>query len=193
MTGKKNWWLTMATERALFQQLPVVVASVCLVAFFNVLSFAQTPEVQPAKKVQLNLGKLVADVIAQALAAKGIEVYSEDNSVAFATPRGHLITMHLPRTLENLKNEMRVDVDGVEVKPKSSVDPNAISQVPDAKVNQVASLIDCLNISLDIWFAKLGLCDLTTQGGTDNILCIIRATLGFADNVLTCIFKLGEV
>jgi len=53
------------------QKLIVIVASVCLMAFFNVLSFAQTPQVEsdPAK---------ARDIVAKALEVHGLTVVADE-------------------------------------------------------------------------------------------------------------------
>ena len=79
------------------QKLLVIVASVCLMAFFNVSSFAQNAPVQPA------LAGSMAEFLAQSLAAQGYEVDLDGNSVKIATHRGEL-SLDLTATGEELED-----------------------------------------------------------------------------------------
>ena len=163
------------------QKLLVIVASVCLMAFFNVLSFAETTRVQ-SDDVQPDLAGLVAEVVAQGLAAEGYAVRLDGTSVNVATHRGDLI-LDLPATQEALeRGEITVSVDGMVVMLDAPLLRN-FSHMTGDEANGPFDLIQCIFAALDIYGLKLDICEF----GDPDFLCVTEATFGLVLNILRCV------
>jgi hypothetical protein len=155
------------------QKLLVIVASVFLMAFFNVLSFAQTTNVQSPSDAPT--------VLANALRAQGLEVFTDDNFVEFYVGQDLVGLDFSPQ------NEITVKVNGKVVDQKRRIYAEgdltaeaAITPEPLVDVNT-----DCIKIAAEIYGLKLELCEFLSAGV--DILCIPRATYDFALDVLGCV------
>jgi hypothetical protein len=171
------------------QKLIVIAAIVCLLVGASGAAMAQDPvgiskwHKKPSNHVQPDIPGLVAEVVAQGLAAEGYAVRLDGTTVKVATHLGELI-LDLPATQEALeKREITVSVDGMVVMLD---DPplDVFSQMPGDEANGPFDLIRCIFAALDIYGLKLNICDLSP--GLD-FLCIPEATFELVLNVLRCI------
>ena len=153
------------------QKLLVIVASVCLMAFFNVLSFAQTTPVQP------DLAGSMAEVLAQSLAAQGYEVRLDGNSVKIATNRGEL-SLDLPATGEELEDS------GIRARLVPQADTSA--EDPAENIDDFLQLKQCLDAADFIFNVTFTLCELNVTDASDFI-CKTQASFDRIINTLNCI------
>jgi len=150
------------------QKLLVIVASVCLMAFFNVLSFAQTTPVQPT------LAGSMAEVLAQSLAAQGYEVRLDGTSVTVATNHGELI-LDLPATGEELGDS------GIQANLAPQADTSA--EDPAENIDDFLQLKQCLD-AVDLLYAvNQTLCNLNPN----EALCLLEASFARVISSLKCI------
>ena len=150
------------------QKLLVIVASVCLMAFFNVLSFAQTTGVQP------DLAGSMAEVLAQSLAAQGYEVRLDGNSVKIATNRGEL-SLDLPATGEELEDS------GIRARLVPQADMSA--EDPAENIDDFLQLKQCLDAVDLLYTVNETLCNLNPN----EALCLLEALFARVINSLKCI------
>jgi hypothetical protein len=147
------------------QKLIVIVALVCLMAFFNVLSFAQTTPVQP------DLAGSMAEVLAQSLAAQGYEVRLDGTSVKIATDRGELI-LDPPATGEELEDS------GIGARLDPQADTSA--EDPADSIDDFLQLRRCLDAADFLWTVSNGLC----QIGVDDFGTFICRTRAAFDRII---------
>jgi len=153
------------------QKLLVIAASVCLMAFFNVLSFAQTTPVHPA------LAGSMAEVLAQSLAAQGYEVGLDGNSVKVATNRGEL-SLDLPATGEELEDS------GIRARLVPQADMSA--EDPAENIDDFLQLKQCFDAADFIFTVTFALCELNVSDASDFI-CKTQASFDRIINTLNCI------
>jgi hypothetical protein len=148
-------------------KLLVIVASVCLMAFFNVSSFAQNAPGQPA------LASSMAEVLAQSLAAQGYDVERFGNSLKFTTNHGEL-SLDLPATGEELED--------------SGIRANLVSQADMSAedIENFQQLQLCLNAADLNYSVTTALCELYVEDAGD-FLCKIEATFDRILSSLNCI------
>jgi hypothetical protein len=159
------------------QKLLVIVASVFLMAFFNVLSFAQTTNVQSPSDAPT--------VLANALRGQGLEVFTDDNFVEFYVGQDLVGLDFSPQ------NEITFKVNGkvVDQNRRIYADRRIYAEgdlTAEAPITTL-SLIDqntCIQLALEIYNLQLEFCGLNPAC---TIVCIPRATYGFALNVLQCV------
>ncbi len=161
----------------------VVISIVCLTisGYFLATAGAQTTHVQSRgvqskhvqpKYVQPDIAGLVAEVVAQGIAAEGYEVQLDGTSVMVATQHGELI-LDLPATREALeRGDVMASLDGKVVMPGP------------LEVGGPVDLVQCLLTALDVYFLQLNICDLAPGS---EILCITEATFELAVNSLRCV------
>ena len=158
-----------------FQKLLVIVVSVCLMAFFNVSSFAKTYKAKKPRNVDI-------DAIADALEDAGLEgVDTEKNSLEFIAPNGEAVKIEF----KDRKKKATFTVDGNNANGLDANNLTAIQQQADD-----LNFVECINVATEILGLKLELCEFDT-GGTD-LLCIPEASFDFALNVLRCVQYIGE-
>jgi hypothetical protein len=153
------------------QKLLVIVASVWLMAFFNVSSFAQTAQ------AQADLAGSMAEVIAQSLADQGYEVRLDGNSVKIATDHGE-ISLDLPATGEELEDS------GI----RASLVPQAVTSADDSAedIENFQQLQLCLNAADLNFNVSRALCELYVSDAGD-FLCKTEATFDRILSSLKCI------
>jgi len=154
------------------QKLIVIVASVFLMAFFNVLSFAQTTNVQSPSDPPT--------VLANALRAQGLEVFTDDNFVEFYVGQD-LVGLDF-----SSQNGITVKVNGkvVDQKRRIYAEGDLTAEAPLTPELLVFINGECVELAAKIYELKLKLCGL--RPGV-NPLCIQRATYDFALDVLGCV------
>ncbi|MEN8689786.1 MAG: hypothetical protein AB1Z20_06730, partial [Desulfobacterales bacterium] len=153
------------------KKLLVIVASVCLMAFLNVSSFAQTTPVQPA------LAGSMAEVLAQSLAAQGYEVRLDGTSVKIATDRGELI-LDQPATGEELEDS------GIQAR---LVPPAYASAEESAdSIDDFLQLKNCLDAADLLYNVTFALCELNQNDAVD-FLCKTNALFERVMDSLKCI------
>ena len=150
------------------QKLLVIVASVCLMAFFNVVSFAQNAPVQPA------LAGSMAEVLAQSLAAQGYDVERFGNSLKIATNRGEL-SLDLPATGEELEDS------GIRAHLVPPADTSA--EDPAENIDDFLQLKQCLDAADFLYAVHDELCVLDQE----EIICKTEAIFERVINSLKCI------
>ena len=153
------------------QKLLVIVASVCLMAFFNVSSFAQNAPVQPA------LAGSMAEFLAQSLAAQGYEVDLDGNSVKIATHRGEL-SLDLTATGEELEDS------GIRAHLGPPADTSADDSAED--IENFRQLQLCLNAADLNFNVSAALCELNVSDAGD-FLCKTEAAFDRILSSLKCI------
>jgi hypothetical protein len=153
------------------QKLLVIVASVCLMAFFNVSTFAQTAQ------AQADLAGSMAEVIAQSLADQGYEVRLDGSSVKIATDRGEL-SLDLPAPGEELEDS------GI----RASLGPQAVTSAEDPAedIENFQQLKLCLDAADLNYNVTRELCELYTSDAGD-FLCKTEATFDKILSSLKCI------
>ena len=154
-----------------FQKLLVIVASVCLMTFFNVLSFAQTTGVQPG------LAGSMAEVLAQSLAAQGYEVRLDGTSVKIATNRGEL-SLDLPATGEELEDS------GIGARLVPQADTSAEDAAED--IDDILQLKQCLDAADLIFDVTSKVCELNVTDVGD-LICKTGALFDRVLSTLNCI------
>ena len=149
------------------QKLLVIVASVCLMAFLNVSTFAQTAQAQP------DLTGSMAEVIAQSLADQGYEVRLDGNSVKIATDHGEL-SLDLSATGEELED--------------SGIRANLVSQADMSAedIENFQQLQLCLNAADLNFNVTTALCELYVNDA-NQFLCNLEATFDRILSSLKCI------
>ena len=166
------------------QKLIVIVVSVCLMAFFNVSSFAQTP--------QANSGPTKArDTVAKALEAHGLTVIADEynpSSLEFFTADDVV-------GLAFKEDGIDVTVNGKPVSRKLKITPHldsAMSGVKDQQQEEEEdpNLIKCLLAAVEIYGLKLDICEFQSEGV--DFLCLPEATFDFALNILRCVGTIGD-
>ena len=154
------------------QKLLVIVVSVCLMAFFNVVSFAQTDDpVQPA------LDGSMAEVLAQSLAAQGYDVHLDGNSVKIATSGGEL-SLDLPATGEESEDS------GIQARLVPQADTSG--EDPAEDIDDFLQLKQCLDAADFIFNVTFTLCELNVSDASDFI-CKTQASFDRIINTLNCI------
>ena len=182
------------------QKLLVIVVSVCLMAFFNVSSFAKTD-----KKTQ----NIDFYAIASALEDAGLEVVeTEENSLKFIAPNGEEVKIksNHNEVVETEENSLKFFApNGEEVKIKSNhmrkkvtvtvdgnkeimLDANDLTATQQQE-NDI-NLVECIILALEIYGLRLDLCEFDTAGV--DLLCVPEATFGFALNILRCVQFIGD-
>ena len=159
-----------------FQKLLVIVASVCLMAFLNVSTFAQNAPMQPA------LAGSMAEVLAQSLAAQGYEVRLDGTSVKIATHRGEL-SLDLPATGEELEDSGI----GARLIPQAEM----LAEDPAEDIDDFLQLKQCLDAADLIFNVTVTLCELNvtdasdfickTQASFDRIICTLNCMALYVD------------
>ena len=155
------------------QKLFVIVASVCLIAFFNVLSFAKTD------KKTLNVDIYA---IAGALEDVGLAVVeTEENSLKFIAPNGEAVIIKSnPK-----RKKVTVTVDGNKV---IKLDANNLTAIQQQ--GHDINLVECIIVALEIYGLRLDICEFDTAGL--DLLCLPEATFGFALDILRCVQFIGD-
>ena len=155
------------------QKLLVIVASVCLMAFFNVSSFAKTE-----KKTQ----NVDIYALTSALEDAGIEVVkTEWNSLEFIAPNGEAVIIKSnPK-----RKKVTVTVDGNKV---IKLDANNLTAIQQQE-NDI-NLVECIIVALNVYGLRLDLCEFDTAGL--DLLCVPEATFGLALDILRCVQFIGE-
>ena len=168
------------------QKLLVIVASVCLMAFFNVSSFAQTDDpVQPA------LAGSVAEALAHILAAQGYDVHLDGSSVVVATNHGEL-NLDMPATQEALeRDEIAVSFDGMVANQTVSIDGMVANQddSEDPNANLLLALQrleSCLAGANALYDAASLSCEFTVNP-IFELLCETKAIVERLANIAQCI------
>ena len=170
------------------QKLFVIVVSICLMAFFNVLSFAQTtPEksyyLQP-DDVQPDLAGSMAETLANTLEKQGYDVNRFGSSVQFITSQGKVVELNFER------NGATVSVDGMVVNQDDSEDPNTNLLLALQKLQSCLAAADLL---YDV--ASLA-CEFSVFE-VSELLCETEAILKRISNTAQCIAQFeylsGEV
>ena len=180
-------------------KLFVSVATVCLLVAASGTAMAQDlvpsnnvqPEIPMAQdpvlsnNVQPDIPGLVAEVVAQGLAAEGYEVKADrdGNSVMIATHLGELI-LDLPATLEALeRGEITVSLDGKELWPGDAdlLQDFGGDEPLDLFRGPGSNPIRCIFTSLEIFILSLGNCSF--QGGQ----CVIEAYFDLVLDILRCL------
>ncbi len=154
------------------QKLLVIVASVFIMVFFNVLSFAQTTNVQSPS------GPPTA--LANALRAQGLEVFTDDNFVEFYVGQDLVGLDFSPQNGITVKVNEKV----VDQKRRIYAVEDLTAEAPITPEPLIELSLQCIGIAAEIYGLQLELCDLNP--GVD-LLCIPRATFDFALNILRCI------
>ncbi|MBW1769534.1 MAG: hypothetical protein JRJ65_21170 [Deltaproteobacteria bacterium] len=156
------------------QKLLVIVASVCLMAFFTVSSFAETD------KKTLNVDIYA---IASALEDVGLEVVeTEENSLKFIAPNGEAVIIKSNPE----RKKVTVTVDG---NNEIMLDANDLTAI-QLQGNDL-NLVECIILALEIYGLRLDLCKFDTGG--DDPLCVPEATFGFALDILRCVQFVGDL
>jgi hypothetical protein len=156
-----------------FQKLLVIVVSVCLIAFFNVSSFAKTD-----KKTQ----NVDIYALASALEDAGLEVVKTKwNSLGFIAPNGEVVNFKF----NHKRKEVTVTVDGDKV---IKLDANNLAAI-EQQGNGI-NLFECIIVALNIYSLNLDLCEFDSAGL--DLLCVPEATFEFALNILRCVQFIGE-
>ena len=165
-------------------KLFVSVATVCLLVAASGTAMAQ--DLVPSNNVQPDIPGLVAEVVAQGLAAEGYEVKADrdGNSVMIATHLGELI-LDLPATLEALeRGEITVSLDGNELPMPGDADllqDFGGDEPLDLFRGPGSNPIRCIFTSLEIFILSLGNCSF--QGGQ----CVIEAYFDLVLDILRCL------
>jgi len=165
-------------------KLFVSVATVCLLVAASGTAMAQ--DLVPSNNVQPDIPGLVAEVVAQGLAAEGYEVKADrdGNSVMIATHLGELI-LDLPATLEALeRGEITVSLDGNELPMPGDADllqDFGGDEPLDLFRGPGSNPIRCIFTSLEIFILSLGNCSF--QGGQ----CVIEAYFDLILDILRCL------
>ena len=147
------------------QKLLLIVASVFLMAFFNVLSFAQTTDVQsPADP---------PTVLANALRAQGLEVFTDDNFVEFYLGQDLVGLDFSPQNGITVKVNEKVVDQNRQIYAEGDLTPEPL----------IDFNIRCWEIAVAIYNLRLEFCDLNP--GVD-LVCIPRATYDFVLDILQC-------
>ena len=156
-----------------FQKLFVIVVSICLMAFFNVSSFAKTDE----KTQNVDISAL-----ASTLEDAGLEVVkTKRNSLEFIAPNGETVNFKFnPK-----RKEVTVTVDGHKVTKLDANDLTAIQQQGDG-----IDFLECVIVGLNIYGLRLDLCEFDSAGL--DLLCVPEATFGLALDILRCVQFIGE-
>ena len=157
------------------QKLFVIVASVCLMAFFTVSSFAETYKYKKTRIVDI-------DAIANALEDAGLEVVeTKKNSFKFIAPNGEAVKIKL----NHKRKKVTVTVDGNKEIMLDANDLTAIQQ----QENDI-NLVECIILALEIYGLRLDLCEFDTAGL--DLLCVPEATFGLALDILRCVQFIGD-
>ena len=163
------------------QKLLVIVVSICLMAFFNVLSFAQRPQAKsdPAK---------ARDTVAKALEAHGFTVVADEynpSSMEFFTADDVV-------GLAFKENGIDVTVNGNAVNRKLKITPHLDSRMSgdEGQQEEEPILIRCLLTAVEIYGLKLDICEFQSEG--IDFLCVPEATFDFALNILRCVGTIGD-
>ena len=158
------------------QKLLVIMVSVCLMAFFNVLSFAQAAQVPDD----------AAKTLTNTLEKQGYDVNSIDSSVQFTTSQGKVVDLNFE------KNGVTLSVDGNEVsRRKPKLDDNRPGEEDDVylkaedDVEDDINVVECLLLAVNVYGLQLNICEFDTAGL--DFLCIPESTFDFALNVLRCV------
>ena len=164
----------------------VVLSLVGLTIFGSLLTtqaVAQTNESKPQARVESNLPVLLAETIAQGLAAQGYKVERNGTSVSVATPVGQLI-LDLPATQEALeRGEITVTVDGLTLHADRFTSPDMSELYAKGGIGDTVS---CILAAVDIYGTCLDICEFSSSG--IDILCPVECTFKLTLNVLRCVF-----
>ena len=133
--------------------------------------------------VQFDVAGLLANAVAQGLAAQGKEVHLDGTTVTIATEAGELI-LELPATQQALeRREITISIDGLVVQRDHFSSPDLAAD-PHMSVAQGGfDLIDCLFASLNIYDQCLNICNFSAG---PEILCSYSCTVELPFNVLLC-------
>ena len=150
-------------------KLLVIISLVCLMAFFNVSSFAQTDD-----PVQPDLGGSLAELLAQMLAAEGYDVKLDENKLTIEDQ----IILELPSTNEESESS------GIRAYSVSQADTSVEDSAEDIENFQQLQL--CLNAADLVFSVTVELCELYTSDAGD-FLCKLEATFNRILSSLSCI------
>jgi hypothetical protein len=147
-------------------------------AFFNVLSFAQTPQAKsdPAK---------ARDTVAKALEAHGLTVVADEHNPS--SMEFFIADDFVDLTFK--EDGIDVTVNGKPVSRKLKITPHLDSRMSGVEAQQEeeedVNLIECLLAAVDIYFLQLDICEFQSEGV--DFLCLPEATFDLALNILRCV------
>lgn len=165
------------------QKLIVIAAIVSLMAFFNVVSFAQTT---PGRSyyVQPDLAGSMAKTLANTLEKEGYDVNRFGSSVQFTTSQGQIVDLNFER------DAVTLSVDGMMVNQDDSEDPNTNLLIALQKLQS------CLNAADLFYEIASTACEFSVLE-LFELLCETEAILKRLSNTAQCVaqFKYlsGEV
>jgi len=168
------------------QKLIVIAAIVCLLVGASGAAMAHRP--WRSNHVQPDIPGLVAEAVAQGLAAEGYEVKVKakrdgSKSVRFVTDQG-IFHLKLPATLEALeRGEITLSLDGNELPMPGDADllQDFGGDGPNLFGGPGPNLIQCIFTSIEIFILSLGQC--AWQGGQ----CVIESYFDLVLNILKCV------
>ena len=163
------------------QKLLVIAAFVCLMAFLNVSTFAQTAQAQP------DPGPVMIRFVAQSLRAQGYDVWRFRNSLKIENQ----IIVTLPYTLQDLENWPGVRVRLV---PKANASAEDMAEFGDRLFSQadgsagdLGELKSCLGHADGIFNLNVPFCELHLSELGD-FTCKIGAITELVVNDLKCLY-----
>jgi hypothetical protein len=158
-----------------------IVASVCLMAFFNTSSFAQTTQ---AKSDAAN----ARDTVAKTLEAHGLAVATD----AYGPTIMQFYTGGDSVVLSFKENGADVSINGnpVSGRLKNRTPRRSRFGVANAPGTDDVNVVECMLLAVNIYGLKLELCEFDTAGV--DLLCIPRATFDLALDVLRCVGDIGD-
>ena len=159
------------------QKLLVIVASVCLMAFFNVSTFAQTA------RAKADPAKVMPRFVAQTLRAGGLMVI-RDGDILIVEQK---IELRVPSTLQDWEDS------GIKARLAQPLESDLVqsqesnTDEPTDELVQFAQFRQCLNTANFINQVRYTQCELNLTDVGD-LVCKVRTLLQHVFDDLNCIF-----